>query len=48
MKQVKNLTGCPSIDKPRLRYYSDEVINRPLLECTMYEYIYAQNQDNLS
>lgn len=48
MKQGKNLTGYPSIDKPWLQYYSDKVINRPLSECTMYEYIYAQNQDNLS
>ena len=41
------LTGYPSIDKPWLKYYSEEAINTPLPECTMYEYIYSRNQDNL-
>ncbi len=47
MDQEKKLTGYPSIDKPWLKYYSEEAINAPTPECTMYEYIYNQNQDNL-
>ena len=43
----KELTGYPSIDKPWLKYYSDEAINAKLPECTMYEYILNSNQDNL-
>ena len=48
MQTEKPLTGYPSIDKPWLKYYSEEAINAPLPECTMYEYIYNRNQDNLS
>ena len=43
----KKLTGYPSIDKPWLKYYSEEAINAPLPECTMYEYVWNRNQDNL-
>lgn len=43
----KKLTGYPSIDKPWLKYYSEEAINAPLPERTMYEYIFECNQDNL-
>ena len=40
-------TGYPSIDKPWLKYYSEEAINAPLPECTMYEYIWQNNKDHL-
>ena len=40
-----NLTGYPSIDKPWLKYYSEEVINAPLPECTIYEYMVQNNKD---
>lgn len=43
----KKLTGYPSIDKPWLKYYSEEAINAPLPECTMYEYLCAENKDHL-
>lgn len=43
--EEKKLTGYPSIDKPWLKYYSDEAINHPLPECTIYEYFYANNKD---
>lgn len=43
----ENMTGYPSIDKPWLKYYSQEVINTPLPECTIYEHIFNNNQDNL-
>ena len=39
-----NLTGYPSIDKPWLKYYSEEAINASLPECTMYEYLWENNK----
>lgn len=44
----KKLTGYPSIDKPWLKYYSEEAINTPLPECTIYEYLWERNRDYLS
>jgi len=46
MEQTK-LTGYPSIDKPWLKYYSEEAINAPLLECTVFEYLWKNNKDYL-
>ena len=43
----ENITGYPSIDKPWLKYHSYKAINSSLPECTIYEYIFNQNQDNL-
>ena len=39
----KNLTGYPSIDKPWLKYYSEEAINAHLPECTVFENIFKRN-----
>ncbi len=44
---TKELTGYPSIDKPWLKYYSEEAINAPLPECTIYEYLWENNKDHL-
>ena len=44
----KELTGYPSIDKPWLKYYSEEAINAPLPECSIYEYLWECNKDHLS
>ena len=41
----KQLTGYPSVDKPWLKYYSEEAINAPLPECTIYEYLVENNKD---
>lgn len=41
----KIMTGYPSIDKPWLKYYSEEAITSPLPECTIYEYLYDNNKD---
>lgn len=47
-KTIENsMTGYPSIDRPWLKYYSQEVIDAPLPECTIYEHIFNNNQDNL-
>ncbi|MCM1307365.1 MAG: acyl--CoA ligase [Butyrivibrio sp.] len=43
----KELTGYPSIDKPWLKYYSEEAINAPLPESTIYEYLWENNRDHL-
>ncbi len=47
MNTTKELTGYPSIDKPWLKYYSDEAIHSKIPECTMYEAIYENNKDHL-
>ena len=44
--QEQKLTGYPSIDKPWLKYYSEEAINAPLPECTIYEYLWENNKDH--
>lgn len=40
--EEKTLTGYPSIDKPWLKYYSEEAINAPLPEGSIYDYL-AEN-----
>ena len=47
MNENNKLTGYPSIDKPWLKYYSEEAINAPLPECTIYEYLWENNKDHL-
>lgn len=46
--EEKKLTGYASIDKPWLKYYTEEAINAPLPECTMYEYVWNNNIDHLN
>ena len=47
MTDEKKLTGYPSIDKPWLKYYSEEAINAPLPEMTMFQYIWENNKEYL-
>ena len=44
---AQTLIGYPSIDKPWLKYYSEEAINAPLPECTIYEYLWENNKEHL-
>lgn len=44
----KQLTGYPSIDKPWMKYYSEDAINTPLPEGTIYEYLWENNKDYLN
>jgi len=44
---AQNLTGYPSIDKPWLKYYSEETKNAKVPECTVYENIYNNNAMHL-
>lgn len=48
MSENTPMTGYPSIDKPWLKYYTDEIINTPLPEATLYEHIRTVNSDNMS
>jgi len=48
MTDNKELTGYPSIDKPWLKYYSEEEINKPLPNKTLYESAWDNNKDHLS
>ena len=48
LSQTDRQTGYPSIDKPWLKYYSDEAIHVSLPKCTMYQYIWENNKNNLS
>ena len=42
------LTGFPSIDKPWLKYYNQESFNvENLPECSLFKYLYENNQHNL-
>ncbi len=45
MPTEKEMTGYPSIDKPWLKYYTEEAINATLPECTIYEYLWQNNKD---
>lgn len=47
MEEKQEMTGYPSIDKPWLKYYSQETINAKLPECTLYEYLWENNKDHL-
>ena len=42
------MTGYPSIDKPWLKYYSEQAINALLPECSIYGYFLENNKDNPS
>ena len=41
------MTGFPSIDKPWLKYYSEEAINAPLPESSLYDYLYECNKEHM-
>ncbi len=48
MNTENKLTGYPSIDKPWLKYYSEEAINASVPECTIYEYLWENNKKHLN
>lgn len=47
MSENTPLSGYPSIDKPWLKYYSEEAIHAKLPEGSIYEYLYEQNKHAL-
>lgn len=42
----KKLTGYASVDKPWLKYYSDEAIHAELPKTIIFDYIYKNNKDH--
>ena len=48
MSEEKELTGYPSIDKPWLKHYSEQELNMDIPICSLYDYLYSNNKDNLS
>lgn len=48
MTEEKVLTGYPSIDKPWLKYYSEEAKASTVPEMTACEYLYECNKDGLN
>ena len=44
----ENQTGYPSVDKPWLKYYSEEAINSSLFEGTVYDYLWESNKNHLA
>ncbi|MCR5736122.1 MAG: acyl--CoA ligase [Eubacterium sp.] len=45
---TESLTGYPSIDKPWLKYYSEEAKNPKFPECSIYEFLYERNKEHPS
>ena len=41
-------TGYPSVDKPWLKYYSEESIHAKLPECKIYELLWKNNKNHLA
>ena len=47
MRAEHELTGFPSIDKPWLKYYSEESIHTPLPQKILYRYLYENNRNHM-
>ncbi len=45
MYTSEKAAGYPSVDKPWLKYYTEEAINAKLPERTIYEYLWESNKD---
>lgn len=43
--EEKVTSGYPSIEKPWLKYYSQEAIASQMPQCTIYEYLWENNKD---
>ncbi len=46
-EQKQSRQGFPSIDKPWLKYYNQEFQCGNLPECSLFKYLYENNQHNL-
>lgn len=42
----QELTGYPSVDKPWLKYYSEETLHTPMPECSIYQYFLEENKEH--
>lgn len=45
-EEKQNATGYPSVDRPWLKYYSEEALNTPLPQCSIYQFFYQSNKDS--
>ena len=43
---VNEKTGFPHLDKPWLKYYDKDFLEKPLPEMTIVDYIKSQNKSN--
>lgn len=41
-----NLTGYPSIDKPWMKYYSEEALRAELPVGSMFDYVFRRNAEH--
>lgn len=48
MNSEKELTGYPSIDKPWLRYYSEDAVSADIPNQTLYEMVFENHSNHLS
>lgn len=48
MTQKIKLTGYPSIDKPWLKYYTEDAVNTDISKCSIYQNIYDGNANHFS
>ena len=48
LSEADKRTGFPSVDKPWLKYYSEDKRTFEVPECSVYEYMLESNKDNLS
>lgn len=47
IKESPKITGYASIDKPWLKFHSEEAKNAIMPDMSMYDYLYERNKDNL-
>lgn len=44
---MSNIAGCPSNDKPWLKFYDKNQLDEELPVQSIYEYMYENNKDHL-
>ena len=47
IKESPKITGYASVDKPWLKFHSEEAKNATMPDMSMYDYLYERNKDNL-
>ena len=47
IKESPKITGYASVDKPWLKFHSEEAKNAIMPDMSMYDYLYERNKDNL-
>ena len=47
MCELLKTTVKPSVEKPWLKFYTDDDLSAKMPECSMYDYLYESNKDHL-